>query len=154
MSPTEDQLQVYSADVFRAFGVPGVIGFHVPNGGKRHIATAKRLKAMGVLAGVPDWVFVLAAGRAGFLELKDEAGRQTDEQKKFQREVEALGCPYAIARTPEEIDAVMSAFGVIDKPASPEMRRGAGGGPGVEPVECATPGPEIQEFTEGGRAGS
>lgn len=118
MKPTEDQLQEYSADVFRAFRRPGVVGFHVPNGGKRHIATAKRLKKHGALAGVSDWVFIMPGGQARFLELKDHRGRPSEDQKQFRADIEAIGAPYAIARTPEEIDGVLSAWEVIDKPAT------------------------------------
>lgn len=31
------------------------LGFAVPNGGARHIVAAKKLKAEGVVSGVPDW---------------------------------------------------------------------------------------------------
>lgn len=117
--PTEDQLQIYSADVFRTFKRPGVVGFHVPNGGVRHPATAKRLKAMGTRPGVSDWIFIIPGGHVRCLELKDHKGRQSPDQIEFQAEVEACGIPYAIARTPDEIDGVLSAFGVIDKPSSP-----------------------------------
>lgn len=33
-------------------------GFHCPNGEKRHIATARKLKRMGVRRGVPDIMFL------------------------------------------------------------------------------------------------
>jgi hypothetical protein len=114
--PTEDDLQIYTADVFRAFKRPGVVGFHVPNGGKRHIATAKRMKKFGALAGVSDWVFIVPGGQARFLELKDDTGRKSDSQESFEADVTALGAPYAVARTPAEIDGTLSAWGIIDKP--------------------------------------
>lgn len=113
--PTEDELQVYSADVFRAFGVPGVVGWHTPNGMRVRPAVAKKMKAFGVLSGVADWTFIVP-GRAAFVELKTLTGRQRPEQKKFQRNVEALGCVYVIARTPEEIDGAFAGLGVINKP--------------------------------------
>lgn len=37
--------------------------FHVPNGGKRSMATARRLKAEGVKAGVPGPLPASGAGR-------------------------------------------------------------------------------------------
>ncbi|WP_085696471.1 VRR-NUC domain-containing protein [Pseudomonas sp. B26(2017)] len=41
--------------------------YHVPNGGHRHKATAGKLKAQGVRAGVPD--LVLAVARGGYFGL-------------------------------------------------------------------------------------
>lgn len=120
--PTEDELQVYSADVISAFKVAGIIAFHCPNGGYRHPAVAKKMKAMGVLPGVPDWTFNLPGPRFAYLELKDHKGRQSEAQKQFQRDAEALGIPYLVARTPEEIDGVLSALGVINKPNSVPRR--------------------------------
>jgi hypothetical protein len=38
------------------------LAFHVPNGGHRHKATAAKLKAQGVKAGVPDISIALARG--------------------------------------------------------------------------------------------
>lgn len=57
--------------------------FHVPNGGKRYAATAKRLKAEGVKSGVPD--LVLPVARRGFhglfVELKRQRGNGTTEKQ-------------------------------------------------------------------------
>lgn len=48
---------------------PRVVAFAIPNGGARHIAVAKKLKAEGVVAGVPD--IMIADGRPGlFIEMK------------------------------------------------------------------------------------
>lgn len=42
--------------------------FHVPNGGKRHIATAIKLKREGVKAGVPDiWLMLPRGGHSGLI---------------------------------------------------------------------------------------
>lgn len=59
---------------------------HVPNGGHRHIATAKRMKAQGVKAGYPDLLIDIPAG--GYhglrIELKrDKGGRLSDLQKTW-----------------------------------------------------------------------
>lgn len=52
--------------------LPGVIGFHVPNGGTRSAIEGKRLKQSGVLAGVPDWLMLW--GRLFCIEFKKPGG--------------------------------------------------------------------------------
>lgn len=53
---------------------PGVVYFHVPNGGSRNAAEGARFKQIGVKAGVPDLIF-LAHQRFYCLELKEPGGR-------------------------------------------------------------------------------
>lgn len=59
--------------------------YHVPNGGKRDIGTAKKLKYEGVKAGVPD--IVLPVSRGGYhglyIELKVGKNKPTKEQKEW-----------------------------------------------------------------------
>lgn len=52
ITPEHDE-QVGFVNWFRG-NFPGVLIFAVPNGGKRSIATGKKLKAEGVVAGIPD----------------------------------------------------------------------------------------------------
>lgn len=58
---------------------------HVPNGGKRDRATAARLKAEGVKAGVPD--IVLPVARGGYfglyIELKVDGGKTSANQDRW-----------------------------------------------------------------------
>lgn len=77
---------------------PGRVMYAIPNGGRRDAATGARLKAEGVLAGVPD-VF-LACPRpphAGlYIELKRKAGgRASPAQKAMLATLEESG--YAVA---------------------------------------------------------
>ena len=59
--------------------------FHIPNGGKRNITTAKRLKAEGVKAGVPD--LFLPVSRGGFfglfIEMKVGKNKTTEKQEEW-----------------------------------------------------------------------
>jgi len=121
---TEDMLQVYSADVMRMFKAPGVIAYHVPNGGKRHIATAKKLKSFGTLAGVADWAFVLPDGSAAFIELKGPKGELDKEQIKFAASCNAIDVPYLIAASPQAFDEAARALGAINKPVTQPSPRG------------------------------
>jgi len=60
--------------------------FAIPNGGKRNIITAKKLKAEGVKAGIPDMFFAYPTEkyRGLFIEMKRLKGSTTsDEQKAY-----------------------------------------------------------------------
>ena len=57
---------------------PEVLIFAIPNGGQRNAATGARLKAEGVVPGVPD-LFIPAWGL--FIEMKTLTGKVSLEQK-------------------------------------------------------------------------
>lgn len=59
--------------------------FAIPNGGRRDIGTAIKLKREGVIAGVPDLFLMVAKnGFNGlFIEMKTEKGRLAKSQKEF-----------------------------------------------------------------------
>lgn len=59
--------------------------FHIPNGGKRGIGEAQKLKAMGVTPGVPDvFCSIPAFGYHGlFIEFKSKEGKLTPSQEKM-----------------------------------------------------------------------
>lgn len=117
MKRVEDILQRHTNDVIRAFKSPMAVCYHTPNGGYRNIATAKALKAMGVMAGVPDWTILLPGGQTKFLELKTPKGTLSVQQKEFRANVETLGFEYAIARTPEQVRSILSQWDVIVVPS-------------------------------------
>lgn len=56
--------------------------FHIPNGGHRALSEAKRFKAQGVRAGVPDLFLPVASdGYHGlFIELKSMSGKASKDQ--------------------------------------------------------------------------
>jgi hypothetical protein len=66
----------------------GLCYFAIPNGGKRNVITATKLKAEGVKAGVPD-LCIIHEGQAFFLEVKRPAstaggkGRLSPAQKEM-----------------------------------------------------------------------
>lgn len=59
--------------------------FAIPNGGKRNIIVASKLKATGVKAGVPDIFLSIPKGiyRGFYLELKKFGGEPSKEQLQF-----------------------------------------------------------------------
>lgn len=63
--------------------------FAVPNGGRRDVTTAAKLKAEGVVPGVADLVLLMSNRDYGALliEMKTPKGRQSDSQKKWEKTV-------------------------------------------------------------------
>ena len=72
--------------------------FAIPNGGYRNPVTAKIMKAEGVLAGVAD-LFLSYPNKTKhglYIEMKTKAGKQSEYQKQFQSNVEAVGYQYTV----------------------------------------------------------
>lgn len=104
----EDDLQRATAELVRRKYARRCIAFHVPNGGRRNRTEAARLKGMGVLAGVADWIVLLPGGRFAAIELKRrDGGYLSPAQKHFRDTVEALGGAWYLARTVEEFEQAM-----------------------------------------------
>jgi hypothetical protein len=73
----------------------------IPNGGARHIATARKLRAEGVRPGVPDLLLAQpAGGRAGlWLEMKrTRGGRVAPEQRQWHTALLAAGYDVRVCR--------------------------------------------------------
>ncbi len=85
--------------------------FHIPNGGYRNIATAKRLKAEGVKSGVPDLLLPIARGgyHGLFLEVKTKGGVVSNNQKLWLNTLSEQGYLTSVAYSFDE------AIGVIKK---------------------------------------
>ena len=79
---TEDQIQIALVKHIELRASPGVLWFHVPNGGSRHPAEAAKMKKMGVRPGVADLLF-FSMGENFALELKSLNGRHSNAQKDF-----------------------------------------------------------------------
>lgn len=84
--------------------LPDKLLFAVPNGGSRHKIEAANMKQQGVKAGVAD--VILQIPKKGFaslcLEFKTKTGRQSKEQREYQRQVEMAGSKYVVVRSVEE----------------------------------------------------
>lgn len=101
-SSPEHRLQVALFD-YLAFALrPELEARAVPNGEKRHIAVASRLKAEGVRRGTPDIFICLPQGRIAWLEMKAAKGSLSPEQKAFRDKVLALGHLWASAKSIDE----------------------------------------------------
>lgn len=88
---SEHEEQVALVQWFRDnFKEPDYIIFAVPNGGKRGIKEAGRLKEEGVKSGVSDLI-ILTHNKVIFLEMKNAKGKLSKAQKYFNENVEYLG---------------------------------------------------------------
>ena len=90
-----------------------VVWFHVPNGEYRSKATGGRLKAMGVLAGVPDLTFILPDASVCFLELKRKGGVTSPAQHDFARRCDAICVELAVVYDIDQALSILTAWGVI-----------------------------------------
>jgi hypothetical protein len=108
--------------------------FAVPNGGARSKATAGRLKAEGVVAGVSDLILLVPRNtnpsieeygtvtleidgqipeiwyHALCIEMKKKGGYQSPEQKEWQKKVEGHGYKYAVCRSLDEFIDTVEAY--------------------------------------------
>ena len=83
---TEHDLQCDCVQLFREKHPDlALLLFAIPNGGQRHLSVAAKLKAEGVLSGVPDLFLALPSGEFHglWLELKVGKNKLTDTQKKM-----------------------------------------------------------------------
>ena len=83
--------------------------FAVNNNSENEIKGAMN-RAMGVLPGVSDTVFIGSYGRSIYIEWKTETGTQSKAQKEWQAIIESLGHIYHIVRSEEEFISVISEY--------------------------------------------
>ena len=87
---------------------PTLLIFHVANERKAPVQYHLKLKRLGVLKGVADFLAFPVDGRKIAIELKDDEGTQDADQIKFQRRWEATGGAYFIVRTVAEFQFIIS----------------------------------------------
>ena len=99
----ESELQRACVRWFR-LQYPGVLLFHIPNGGKRGAREAAMFKAEGVVAGIPD--LFLAEARHGFhglfIEMKAGKNTATPAQKEMMGRLGRAGYLCAVCRSFDE----------------------------------------------------
>jgi len=109
---SEHDLQSELVEYLEQF--PGIYVFAIPNAGFRTLRMGARMKREGMRAGMADLGIMLPAGRIGWLEIKrPKAGRQSVQQKAFQRRCLRLGHPYAIVRTMDEAKHILKLWGAL-----------------------------------------
>lgn len=80
--------------------------FFAVNNNSEHVARAINRKAVGLVAGVSDTIF-LWRGKAHLIEFKTPTGRQSAKQKEWQAKVEAQGFRYYIVRSLEDFQELI-----------------------------------------------
>lgn len=77
---------------------------HVPNGGLRHPRVGAQLRAQGVQAGFPDWIFPIpnSLGQILFIEQKFGKNTLSPEQKWWFEQLTGAGHTCLIARSPDQ----------------------------------------------------
>lgn len=70
------------------------------------------MKEEGVVAGVADLILLKRNRQYGALcvEMKTKLGRQSETQKKWQKEVEATGNKYVVCRSLDEFMKVVTEY--------------------------------------------
>lgn len=122
MNREEQRTHIAIVDYLRAVLPEPCMVAHVPNGGLRSKREAALLKAMGVLAGVPD-IVVMAPGRQClFLEVKASTGRESPEQKAFSENARAMGFTVAVVRSIDDVRKTLKALAIATKEARHEQR--------------------------------
>lgn len=92
---TEHEEQAGFVKWFRE-NYPSLMIFAIPNGDKRHISVAKRLKTEGVLKGIPDLQIVLPDEKVLWVEMKKEDGKLSQSQKDILSQLDSLHHNYII----------------------------------------------------------
>lgn len=95
----EHDLQVSVIVAARRLLKPNNLIFAIPNGGKRSLLSAIKLKRSGVLAGVPDLCCLMSGGKVAWLELKAAHGSLAPAQREFRDTCLVTGHLWGMART-------------------------------------------------------
>jgi len=115
-TPSENQIQMALVERFHYLGRKDAICFHCPNGGWRFKRSAGMLKAMGVLPGVSDLIFLWPVRQALFLELKANGREPTDLQRTFLQRMAAFGFHTAWTDNLDDAVKVLQHYGLMERP--------------------------------------
>lgn len=95
----------------------GFISVHVPNGAQLAGGASSRarqmnaLKGDGLLPGFPDIIVLGTNARVGFMEVKNEGGKQNENQKAVQAWMERDGHKYAVVRSVDDAKETLVEWG-------------------------------------------
>ena len=106
---SEDEEQIAVCQWLTFLGVDFI---HVPNEGKRSLATARKLKAMGMKKGFPDlFIFAVRGKYHGLaIEMKVEGGRPTREQRDWLNRLHRQGYAAGVCYGADEAIKAISRY--------------------------------------------
>lgn len=90
--------------------------FAIPNGGLRHVVTAKKMKAEGVRSGVPDLflpvprIHAIGLYSGLFIEMKSEKGKLSSNQNDWLEFLENQGYQIAVCNSFESAKKVIEEY--------------------------------------------
>ena len=89
-----------------------LIIYAIPNGGKRNPREAIRLKAEGVLPGIPDLAIAEPIGpyHGCYIEMKTKKGKVSGDQNSLMIKLESKGYKCYVARSCEQAWAILEAY--------------------------------------------
>ncbi len=111
MRSKEHELQKGCVKWFR-LQYPRYIIYAIPNGGQRNISVARKLKAEGVLSGVPD-LHIPVPNRAYhslYIEMKTGYNKPTENQKKVMEELSRFGNKCVVCKNFDEFQKEVSDY--------------------------------------------
>ena len=112
MKTTEHEIQVNCVNYFRLRYPKGLI-YAIPNGGQRNVIVAAKLKAEGVLSGVPDLHIPMAKnGFHGlYIELKNgKVGKVSENQKTIMQKLQSEGYRCEVCRSFDEFRTIIDNY--------------------------------------------
>lgn len=111
----ESDIQIQVADWLRANAARcDFFFFAIPNEGIDRASPARlaKLERMGLLPGAADLV-IIKAGKVFFLEMKRPSGKQSDQQRDFERAAITHGANYAIAYSFDQASEILRNWRII-----------------------------------------
>jgi hypothetical protein len=112
----EDPIQAAIVSYVRLVA-PQVLCFAVPNGGRRDVREAARMKWTGTLAGVHDLILIEEPGLAYLMEIKAPDGVLSEAQKAFHAECSRRKIPHGVAHSINEARDLMARWGIKSREA-------------------------------------
>jgi len=109
--PDERQIHISLVAQLKLICRKDVLFYHCPNGELRDDALGAKLKAMGVLPGVYDLIFLYRERdqlQVLYLELKTRKGRLTEAQAVFGMRAGEVGCHVYAAHSLDEAIAILN----------------------------------------------
>jgi hypothetical protein len=113
MGKSEYQHHCQVVELLRNAGVPGLMFWHTPNGGKMTPQRGARMRAMGVMAGVSDLIIALPNGKMCFLELKSKKGVLSGAQEAFLEAMDKTGHLWSISYDFADSEGILREWGAI-----------------------------------------